>query len=55
MKIRVTLDIDYEPSSFVKDIYPEVVDQFLSDYDWAWMKDEGIISNAKAEMPRLKF
>ena len=39
MKIRVTLDIDYEPSSFVKDIYPEVVDQFLSDYDWGL--DEG--------------
>ena len=50
MKIRVTMDVDYEPSSFVKDIYPEVVDQWLSDFDLSWMKDEGVISNAKAEV-----
>jgi len=51
MKIRVTMDIGYEPSEFARDYHKgKVVDQFLSDYDMHWIVEEGIISNAKAEV-----
>jgi len=50
MKIRVTFDVDYKPSDVAQEVYPKVIDQFLSDWDMNRMVDEGVMSNAKAEV-----
>ena len=50
MKIRVTFDIDYKPSDVAKEIYPQIIDQFLSDWDMNWMVEDGVMSNAMAEV-----
>lgn len=50
MKVRITLEVEYEPSDVAKQCYPSLAEQWLSDYDLLVMVEEGTIANAKAEV-----
>jgi len=51
MKVRISFELDFQPSDFAREEWPEdVATQFLSDWDLLWMVDEGHLSNAKAEV-----
>ena len=52
MKIRVSFDVDYQPSHYFehedfKDY--TLAQKWLSDYDFSWMVEDGVMSNVKAE------
>jgi hypothetical protein len=49
MKIRVVLELEYNPSEVSKKCFNKLVDQFLSDYDLGYLKDEGTILKAEAK------
>jgi len=50
MKVKISFEVDYEPSEIAQQVHDNIVDQWLSDYDMLWMVDEGWMSNAKAEV-----
>ena len=50
MKIRVSFEMDYEPSTIAEDIHDNLTDKWLSDWDFLWMVEEGHMTNAKVEV-----
>jgi len=50
MKIRVTFELNYDPSEIATDLYQDVTEQFLSDWDLYWMVEEGWMTNAEVEV-----
>ena len=48
MKIRITLELEYDPSELATSCHDNLADQWLSDMDLAWMKDEGQLTKAEA-------
>jgi hypothetical protein len=50
MKVKISYELEWEPSDLAKTCHDNVVDQWLSDYDMHWMVEDKLMSDIKVEV-----